>query len=348
MRSLFIVLALLILMSSLSVEAETPSVFEKIELDVKGKKILVLWQRLGVPDAIIRYCGLNYIYFNPTLKWWDQVIVEWNISRYVGLPPWFKPDDAESEAKLNSEKLATLNEIEEAFERAGAREHGWYGMVYLGYYFEWEPKILGIYAYLGGVEVPREAKINRIEALLNRVLGVLEKYNATIVMIIEVDSMIELKKVFPAGYALGRALNEARSGSEVPDVVRRYIAEGTWNAGNSLGSVSIAFDLPPPSMEDLEVLVKWIRDRMGHCEVPLVIGFNVPVPGAEDIELLPLIIENESAESPPMVAEEPSTSEPNTTMYETMIGERLGSVLVLAVIALISIAIGLLAGRRTV
>ncbi len=343
MRSLFIVLALLILMSSFSVEAETPSVFEKIELDVKGKKILVLWQRLGVPDAIIRYCGLNYIYFNPTLKWWDQVIVEWNISRYVGPPPWFK-EDAESVARLNSERLATLNEIEEAFERAGAREHGWYGMVNLVYYFEWEPKILGIYAYLGGVEVPREAKINRIEALLNRVSGVLEKYNATIVMVIEVDSMIELEKVSPAGHALVRALNEARSGSEVPDVVRRYIVERMWgSAGNSLGSVGLSFTLPPPSMEDLEVLVKWIRDRMGHCEVPLVIAFNVPVP---ERKLLPLIIEK--VEPPPLVTEEPSTSEFNTAIYETMVGERLRSILVLAVITLISIAIGLLAGRRIV
>jgi hypothetical protein len=73
--------------------------------------------------------------------------------------------------------------------------------------------------------------------------------------------------------------------SEIPDVVRRYVVEGRWSAGNSLGSVGLAFAQPPPGREDLETLVKWIRDRMGHCEIPLVIAFNVPAPPQEAIVL---------------------------------------------------------------
>jgi hypothetical protein len=266
-------LVLLLLSLGFSVKAETPYVFEKLEFNIDGVKTLVLWQRLGEPDVIVGYCGVNYVYFDAVTTWWDEILVEWNVSRYVGL-----------RVTNNSERIATYNELKNAFERAKARELGWYGMLDLVYYFEWEPKILGIYAWLGGVEAPREAKINRIKALLNRVSGILEKYNISIVMVEEVDSMIEIEKSAPAAHALVRALNEARVGkSEIPDVVRRYVVEGWWSAGNSLGSVGLAFAQPPPGREDLETLVKWIRDRMGHCEIPLVIAFNVPAPPQEAI-----------------------------------------------------------------
>ncbi len=277
---------LLLLMSGFVVDARTWVVFEKMEFVVDGRRILVLWERLNEPDVVVGYCGVNYVYFDAVTTWWDEILVEWNVSRYVGLPSWYKPGDLEGGARLNSERIATYNELKDAFEKAGVRELGWYGMLDLVYYFEWEPKILGIYAWLGGVEAPREAKINRIKALLNRVSGILEKYNISIVMVIEVDSMIEIEKSAPAAHALVRALNEARVGkSEIPDVVRRYVVEGWWSAGNSLGSVGLAFAQPPPGREDLETLVKWIRDRMGHCEIPLVIAFNVPKP--EGREILP-------------------------------------------------------------
>jgi hypothetical protein len=266
-------LVLLLLSLGFSVKAETPYVYEKLEFNIGDVKTLVLWQRLGEPDVIVRYCSVNYVYFDAVTRWWDQILVEWGVSRYVGL-----------RVTNNSERIATYNELREAFEKTGVRELGWYGMLSLVYYFEWEPKILGIYAYLGGVEAPKEAKINRIKVLLNRVSGVLEKYNISIVMVIEVDSMIEIEKSAPAARALVRALNEARVGkSEIPDVVRRYVVEGWWSAGNSLGSVGLAFAQPPPGREDLESLVKWIRDRIGHCETPLVIAFNVPAPPQEAI-----------------------------------------------------------------
>ena len=277
-------LVLLLLSLGFSVKAETPYVFEKLEFNIDGVKTLVLWERLGEPDVVVGYCGVNYVYFDAVTMWWDESLVEWNVSRYVGLPSWYKPGDLEGGARLNSERLRIASELKDAFEKAGVRELGWYGMLDLVYYFEWEPKILGIYAWLGGVEAPREAKIDRIEALLNRVSGILEKYNISIVMVIEVDSMIEIEKSAPAAHALVRALNEARVGkSEIPDVVRRYVVEGRWSAGNSLGSVGLAFAQPPPGREDLETLVKWIRDRMGHCEIPLVIAFNVPAPPQEAI-----------------------------------------------------------------
>jgi hypothetical protein len=268
LATMLIMLMLIPLLLSFSVGAETSYVFERMEFDVGGRRILVLWERLGVPDVIVRYCGVNYVYFDAVTKWWDQILVEWGVSRYVGL-----------RVTNNSERIATYNELREAFEKTGVRELGWYGMLDLFYYFDWEPRILGIHTYLGGVEAPREAKINRIKALLSRVSSVLEEYNVSIVMVVEVHSMVEIKRSSPAAHALVRVLNEARTNkSGIPDVVRKYVVEGGWSAGNSLGLVGLAFGLPAPSKEDLEVLVKWIRDRMGYCEIPLAIAFNVPMP----------------------------------------------------------------------
>jgi hypothetical protein len=287
LATMLIMLLLTPLLLSFSASAGTSYVFERMEFDVGGRRILVLWERLGEPDVVARYCGVNYVYFDAVTKWWDQILVEWNVSRYVGL-----------RVTNNSERITTYNELREAFEKTGVRELGWYGMLDLVYYFDWEPKILGIYAYLGGVEAPKEAKINRIKVLLNRVSGILEKYNVSIVMVIEVHSVIEIGRSSPAAHALIRVLNEARMNkSGIPDVVRKYVVEGGWSAGNSLGLVGLAFGLPAPSKEDLEVLVKWIRDRMGYCEIPLAIAFNVPMPdGVLAVEVVTLRPDSEQQE----------------------------------------------------
>ena len=341
-------LVLLLLSLGFSVKAETPYVFEKLEFNIDGVKTLVLWQRLGEPDVVVEYCGVNYVYFDAVTNWWDQILVEWNVSRYVGPPSWYKPGDLESGARLNSERLRVASELKNAFERAKAEELGWVGRLDLVYYFEWKPKILGIYAYLGDVEAPKEAKINRIKALLNRVSGVLEEYNVSIVMIVETYTAIEPERLFPTGYALSRALDEARvNKSGIPDVVRRYVVEGGWNAGNSLSLVvGLSFYQPPPDREELELLVKWIRDRMGHCETPLVIVFNVPKPEGE---ILVGVAPGISVE-PRLPGTGTSITETITatvgTMMDVKSSQHTGSLSILILIVLLVIVIGLLIARR--
>jgi hypothetical protein len=336
-------------MSGFVVDARTWVVFEKMEFVVDGRRILVLWERLNEPDVVIRYCGVNYVYFDAVTTWWDEILVEWNVSRYVGPPSWYKPGDLEGGARLNSERLRVASELKNAFEKTGVRELGWVGMLDLVYYFEWEPKILGVSVYLGGVEAPKEAKINRIKALLNRVSGVLEEYNVSIVMIQETYTAIHPEKLFPAGYALSRALNEARMNkSGIPDVVRRYVVEGGWNAGNSLSLVvGLSFYQPPPDRKDLELLVKWIRDRMGHCETPLVIVFNVPKP--EGREILPGVASGISVE-PRLPGTGTSITETITatvgTMMDVKSSRHTDSLSILILIVLLVIAIGLLIARR--
>jgi hypothetical protein len=327
-------LVLPLLSLGFSVKAETPYVFEKLEFNIDGVKTLVLWQRLGEPDVIVGYCGVNYVYFDAVTTWWDEILVEWNVSRYVGL-----------RVTNNSERIATYNELKNAFERAKARELGWYGMLDLVYYFEWEPKILGVSVYLGGVEAPKEAKINRIKALLNRVSGVLEEYNVSIVMIKETYTAIKPERLFPAGYALSRALDEARMNkSGIPDVVRRYVVEGGWDAGNSLSLVvGLSFNQPPPDEKDLELLVKWIRDRMGHCETPLVIVFNVSEPEGE-------ILAPGISVEPRLPGTGTSITETITATVSTMMdvksSRHTDSLSILILIVLLVIAIGLLIARR--
>jgi len=339
---------LFLLMSGFVVDAKTRVVFEKMEFDVGGRRILVLWERLNEPDVVVRYCGVNYVYFDAVTNWWDQILVEWNVSRYVGPPSWYKPGDLESGARLNSERLRVASELKNAFERAKAEELGWVGRLDLVYYFEWKPKILGIYAYLGDVEAPKEAKINRIKALLNRVSGVLEEYNVSIVMIVETYTAIEPERLFPTGYALSRALDEARvNKSGIPDVVRRYVVEGGWNAGNSLSLVvGLSFYQPPPDREELELLVKWIRDRMGHCETPLVIVFNVPKPEGE---ILVGVAPGISVE-PRLPGTGTSITETITatvgTMMDVKSSQHTGSLSILILIVLLVIVIGLLIARR--
>jgi len=297
MRKLVVTMFMLsLLVLSFSAESRTPHVFEKIELDVSGRRILVLWQRLEEPDVIVGYCGVNYIYFDPNTRLWDQTLVEWNVSRYVGPPDWYTPGDPKSVARLNAERIATYNELMEAFERAGACRYGWYGLLDLIYYFEWEPRVLGILAYLGGVKASADAKLNKINVLLENVLHVLEKYNISIVLILETDTMMEPERSLPAAHALGRALVQARmQKEEIPEVVRRYVVEGRWVLGNSFGVVGLAFGLEPPDEESIRVLVRWIRDGMGYCEIPLVIGFNAPM---SDGILLPLKIDLPSTDTP--------------------------------------------------
>jgi hypothetical protein len=116
LATMLIMLLLTPLLLSSSVSAGTSYVFERMEFDVGGRRILVLWERLGEPDVVVRYCGVNYVYFDALTKWWDQILVEWGVSRYIGL-----------RVTNNSERIATYNELKEAFEKTGVRELGWYG-----------------------------------------------------------------------------------------------------------------------------------------------------------------------------------------------------------------------------
>jgi len=248
-------------------------------IKVHDMNITIVWRVLREPDIIIRYCGLNYIYLEESkAPWFDVILEKYNISRYVGPPSWYKPGDLESEIKLSAERNATANKLEEEFERAGVRSFGWVGRLNFVYYFEWDPKVLGIYMYLGGVESrDKNIKLAKIRGLLESVSHILREYNISRVIIWEVYTTLDPDKVIGASYALERAIRKVKENA--PETIKRLLEE--WLLGASLDLVvGLSLAAKPPSEEVIEEFVKWIRDEMKYCEVPLVIVFNAYIPPA--------------------------------------------------------------------
>jgi hypothetical protein len=273
-----VLLLAMILLAVITPLGEASDVFSIETLDVDGKTYTIIWVGLGRPDLTIRYCGLNYIYYRPVIEYTFKVVdgklwtpyeeVVGKVSRYIGPPEWYKKNEAGMIGLLNYERFLVANKTKEAFEKAGARRHGWTGLLNFVYYHEWDPKVLGVYVYLGGVEASKDAKVNRVKGLIRSVSKVLEEWNVTHIMVWETYSNVPADKVIEASVRFGDALTEG------------------WVAGASLAlSIDISLVSKPPSVEEIVFFVKWLRDKVGYCEVPLVVEFSHPPMEIEDLAL---------------------------------------------------------------
>jgi hypothetical protein len=289
---MLIVTTILAIITPLS---EASDVFNIETLDVDGKTYTIIWVGLGRPDLTIRYCGLNYIYYRPVIEYTFKVVngelwtpyeeVVSRVSRYIGPPEWYKKNEAGMIGLLNYERFLIANKTEEAFEKAGARRHGWTGQLNFVYYHEWDPKVLGVYMYLGGVEASKDAKVNRVKGLIRSVSKVLEELNVTHIMVWETYSNVPADKVIEASVRFGDALTEGAYSGGAPEAIRRVLSEG-WIAGAALNLANIiSLTSKPPSVEEIVFFVKWLRDKVGYCEVPLVVEFSHPRMEIEDLAL---------------------------------------------------------------
>ena len=290
-----VLLLAMILLAVITPLGEASDVFSIETLDVDGKTYTIIWVGLGRPDLTIRYCGLNYIYYRPVIEYTFKVVdgklwtpyeeVVGKVSKYVGPPEWYRKNEAGMIGLLNYERFLIADKIEEAFEKAGARRHGWTGLLNFVYYHEWDPKVLGVYVYLGGVEASKDAKVNRVKGLIRSVSKVLEEWNATHIMVWETYSNVPADKVIEASVRFGDALTEGAYSGRAPETIRRILSEG-WIAGASLAlSIDISLVSKPPSVEEIVFFVKWLRDKVGYCEVPLVVEFNYPPMEIKDLAL---------------------------------------------------------------
>jgi hypothetical protein len=290
-----VLLLAMILLAVITPLGEASDVFSIETLDVDGKTYTIIWVGLGRPDLTIRYCGLNYIYYRPVIEYTFKVVdgelrtpyeeVVGKVSRYVGPPEWYRENEAGMIGLLNYERFLIADKIEEAFEKAGARRHGWTGQLNFVYYHEWDPKVLGVYVYLGGVEAGKDAKVNRVKGLIRSVSKVLEEWNVTHIMVWETYSNVPGDKVIEASVRLGDVLVEGAYSGRAPEAIRRILSEG-WVAGASSAlSIDISLVSKPPSLEEIVFFVKWLRDKVGYCEVPLVVEFSYPRMEIEDLAL---------------------------------------------------------------
>jgi hypothetical protein len=201
------------------------------------------------------------------------------VSRYIG------PNEAGMGGLLDYERFLIADKTEEAFEKAGARRHGWTGQLNFVYYHEWDPKVLGVYVYLGGVEAGKDAKVNRVKGLIRSVSKVLEEWNVTHIMVWETYSNVPADKVIEASVRFGDALAEGAYSGRAPEAIRRILSEG-WIAGAGLSlAYRVSLVSKPPSVEEIVFFVKWFRDKVGYCEVPLVVEFSHPPIEVEDLAL---------------------------------------------------------------
>jgi hypothetical protein len=99
-------------------------------------------------------------------------------------------------------------------------------------------------------------------------------------------------KVIEASVRFGDALTEGAYSGRAPEAIRRILSEG-WIAGAGLNlAYIVSLTSKPPSVEEIVFFVKWLRDKVGYCEVPLVVEFNYP-----RMEIKPLIEVGEPTES---------------------------------------------------
>jgi hypothetical protein len=280
-----VLLLAMILLAVITPLGEASDVFSIETLDVDGKTYTIIWVGLGRPDLTIKYCGLNYIYYKPLINVipaehaYEEIVSK--VSKYVGPPEWFKKNEASMIGLLNYERFLIANKTKEAFEKARARRHGWTGQLNFVYYHEWDPKVLGVYMYLGGVEASKDAKVNRVKGLIRSVSKVLEELNVTHIMVWETYSNVPADKVIEASVRFGDSLAEGAYSGGAPEAIRRVLSEG-WIAGAALNlAYIISLASKPPSVEEIVFFVKWLRDKVGYCEVPLVVEFSVEIPPLE-------------------------------------------------------------------
>jgi hypothetical protein len=142
--------------------------------------------------------------------------------------------------------------------------------------------------YLGGVEVSKDAKVNRVKGLIRSVSKVLEELNVTHIMVWETYSNVPADKVIEASVRFGDTLTEGAYSGRAPEAIRRILSEG-WIAGAGMNlAFTIGLASEPPSVEEIVFFVKWLRDKVGYCEVPLVVEFSYPLYPLMEMEDLAL------------------------------------------------------------
>jgi len=266
-------------------------------VNVDGLNVTIIWFKWPPePDLVIHYCGVNMVYLEPPklergkITWDPQEPVIAKFSRYVG--PGVNISDPRAGAEENYRRELIAKAFNEAFEKAGGRELGLKAVV-LRWFFEWEPRVLGLIMYFG--EKSQEEKEGTVRKLLQNphVLALLKVYNVTHVLVEEADSAANVMESTNLAYAVTRLIIKARSGEiPMPEGLKEVIS-ATMGAGSAgpYGSIGINFHVPAPSRDVLEELIKWIRDNIGGCDIPIIFVFNKPI---EEYVLVPEVREHVS------------------------------------------------------
>jgi len=270
-------------------------------VNVGGLNVTIIWFERPKPDLVIHYCGVNMVYLEPpklergNITWDPQEPVIAKFSRYVG--PGVNISNPDEVAADNYRRELVAKAFNEAFEKAGGRELGLKAVV-LRWFFEWEPRVLGLIMYFG--EKSQEEKEEIVRRLLQNphVLALLKAYSVTYVLIDKANSMADVEESARLSYAVYRLLIKAKNGEiPVPESLKDIINAPIRGGGaGPYGAVVVEFSVPAPSRDVLEELIKWIRDNVGGCDIPLIFVFNVP---RVERELVPLIVEERVPPSQP-------------------------------------------------
>ena len=261
------------------------------------------------PDLVIEYCGKNLIYYKPylTLKVREitgsefgdpEVLVMIKISKYVGLRNVNRSDliSVAMENERRHRIALTFNEV--FFEKANGKALGLKG-INLRPFFEWEPPAIGLIIYLGSKSF--EEKENTVRKLLQNphVVSLLKSYNVSYVIVHEADSMASIEESSRFAKIVGDLLTYAYWDKiSAPESIKGIIkAQMTVGGTGPFGSVAISINATTPDVTIIRELVKWIRDNVKHCDIPIVITFNDIISGMEKI-LLPLITTPQEVEEP--------------------------------------------------
>jgi len=258
-------------------------------VNVSGLNVTIIWFKWPPePDLVIHYCGVNMVYLEPpelehgNITWDPQEPVIAKFSRYVG--PGINISNPDGVAAENSRRERIAKAFNEAFEKAGGRELGFKAVI-LRWFFEWEPRVLGLIMYFG--DKSQEEKEETVRRLLQnpRVLALLKAHNVKYILIDEAYSMADVEESARLAYAVFRLITKAQNGEiPVPESLRDIVNAPIGGGGaGPYGAAGLNFYVPAPSRDVLEELIKWIRDNVGGCDVPLIFVFNMQ---PEEFELL--------------------------------------------------------------
>lgn len=302
-----------VFLATLLVLAFTPTANSSVEdlkslgfkvsvFDLGDWNVTVIWSSFFSPykpDLVIEYCGKNLIYYKPYLEllalnvtgylYSDLYDIVQTIigSKYVG--PGVNLSDPISVARENErrENIAGIfNKV--FFEKANGKALGLKAILFRGF-FEWNPPALGLIMYFGNASF--EAKENIVRKMLQNpdVMNLLKLYNVRYIIIEEALSSFDVMTSSEPSRLIGDLLGKAYWDKiSVPENIRN-IVKTYWIMGGMgpYGGVSISFNVTAPDTDTIRELIKWIRDNVKQCDVPLVIIFNSIRAGVRFIPAIP-------------------------------------------------------------
>lgn len=301
-----LVVSLLILASTLVASSD----FRDIESDIEslGFKVSVFsigdWNFTIIwfsrePDLVIEYCGKNMIYYKPYITLMvrevtgdvfedPEEVVMRRISKYVG--PRVNMSDPLAVAEENERRMKIGEVFNKAFlEEANGKALGllWVSLVP---FFEWDPPAISIALYFGSKSF--KEKEDTVKRLLQNphIASLLKSYNVSYIIVWEADS---LKGAGELVDLVTDLLHKAYWDKiSVPESIKSIVKAGMIVGGSMLGSLSININATTPDIATIEEFVKWIRDNVKHCDVPIVITFNDIIAGMKPVRLPTLPAEN--------------------------------------------------------